>query len=154
MCTLIYDKMIDGIEALRRADRFGNTALHMAVIHRQGRVIKWILTQEADLRREEAEKSANEGDTSANTGKDDRGSAGEGRGTAAGEGREAGSGGRGRANGDRSVGTLGRRRSVKPGRGGLLDAMNGDGFTPLTLAARMGCVVIPLAVSSFSFSLT
>ena len=123
MCALIYDKILDkgGTEGARAAlhypDLFGNTALHMAVIHRQKHVIDWILAREDDILRADREQAGGKAQQQAKA---------EAGGIEKTEGRVAGKP------------PVGAGKEV--GHTGLLDVMNNDGLTPLTLAARLGSV--------------
>jgi ankyrin repeat protein len=98
ICQQIFDAFLAGHKgpqqanaALRRQDDCGNTALHMAVIHRRTRAIDWLLERETELMEAKRLQRGSE---------------------AAGEPREE----------------------------RLLDLLNWDGLTALTLAARLGFV--------------
>jgi ankyrin repeat protein len=47
----------NALAVLLRADSFGNTALHMAVIHRQTRAIDWLLEKEKEIRVSDARQA-------------------------------------------------------------------------------------------------
>jgi ankyrin repeat protein len=123
--ALLYHQasVSDGVLGfLRRRDRFGNTGLHMAVIHNQKAVIDWLLEKEREAKgrtmhhkvsSDELENLYSAGQVKSKGG----GSTG---------GGEAGA---------KVVGESAKMESVD-----LLEIRNGDGHTPLLLAAQMGCL--------------
>ncbi len=88
ICNMIFQHSTNRKAALYRADTSGNTALHMAVIHRQTNTVDWLLDREDEIIEQNEQPSAQQNE-----------------------------------------------KAIP-----LVEAMNGDGLTPLTLAARLGFV--------------
>ena len=120
MCSLVLDAICrrdkNVNKALLIADDYGNTALHMAVMHRQGRVIDWILEKDDGFHVRTGTRQV----------------------ASKGKARESKA-----TDGERGA-KMAEKTATERGR--LLDAMNKDGLTALTLAARLGSVKEPCAL--------